>query len=57
MGQEGERDREGEGNWTSIMMGTRKGLGTTKGTGQDMPRNKDNKGTNKDKGMTNETKK
>jgi hypothetical protein len=38
-------------------MGTRKWKGTTKGTGQEMPRNKDSKGTNTDKGTTNETKK
>jgi hypothetical protein len=32
-------------------------MGTTTGTGQEMPRNKDSKGTNTDKGTTNETKK
>ncbi len=32
-------------------------MGTTKGTGQEMPRNKDIKGTNTDKVTTNETKK
>ncbi len=56
MGQEGERDMEGEGKGTSIRMGTR-WKGTTKGTGPEMPRNKDSKGINKEKGTTNETKK
>ncbi len=48
-------EREGKG--TSIRMGTRKWKGTTKGMGQEMPRNKHSKGTNKVKGTTNETKK